>query len=111
MTTPKSTGTAQPRSGGEHTPGPWRVNTDNQQIGDVWSIPADVPVAQAQMIGSLRHPNHEERRANARLIAAVPELLAACKRSLSWLSSYPGGGAVAVYDQVEATIAKAESAQ
>lgn len=62
-----------------HTPGPWMVNKDNDQIGDVWAVNPNIPVAQAQMIGSLRFPDHKQREANTHLIAAAPELLAACK--------------------------------
>ena len=36
------------------------------------------------------------------------ELLEACKRSVNWLASYPGGGATAVLEQVNAAIARVE---
>lgn len=36
-------------------------------------------------------------------------LLAAARRALSWLSSYPGGGAIPAYDELKAAIANAEA--
>ena len=54
------------------TPGPWRVNTDYGQLGDVTSRNGQ-PVAYAQAIlGDTR--THERRKANAHLIAAAPTL-------------------------------------
>lgn len=55
-----------------------------------------------------------EDEANARLIAAAPDLLAALERTLNWLSSYPGGGTLGQdgpYEQARAAIAKATGAQ
>ncbi len=55
----------------------------------------------------------EETRANARLIAAAPELLSALQRTLNWLSGYPGGGTMAPYgpyEQAREAIAKATGA-
>lgn len=40
--------------------------------------------------------------------ARYDSLLAAARRSLSWLSSYPGGGAVGCYDQMRSAIVGAE---
>ena len=51
-----------------------------------------------------------EEQKRARLIAAAPDLLAALERSLNWLSSYHGGGAIGAYDQARAAIAKATGA-
>jgi len=58
------------------TPGPWHVVTENESIGSVEAADGS-SVAQAQMRGSIRLPMNDERRANTRLIAAAPELLAA----------------------------------
>ncbi len=38
-------------------------------------------------------------------------LLEACKRSLSWLTSYPGDGSQDAYNQMRAAIAQAEQAE
>lgn len=48
-------------------------------------------------------------RASAKRTVAAPDLLAACERALTWLSSYPGGGAIGAYDEMRAAIAKAVS--
>lgn len=57
------------------TKGPWRVNDDNDQIGDVWSVPENKPVAMAQITGPVkRREDHSERIANAHLMAAAPDL-------------------------------------
>ena len=60
----------------KHTPGPWKaVNGDNDLSGyfiRILSI-SDAEIAPARAYGD----NKEQRQANARLIAAAPELLAA----------------------------------
>ena len=60
-----------------HTPGPWVV------AGHPWNIKSVEPerlVCSAQFYGALPEPRERaEVEANARLIAAAPELLAACK--------------------------------
>jgi len=61
------------------TPGPWHVVTIDGSIGSV-EAEDDSPIAQAQPRGTLRHPNHDERRANARAIAAFPVVFAALER-------------------------------
>lgn len=66
---------------GGHTPGPWRVGADREQwkwrnvLGG--EQPADFSVAAVPKNLPLR--SLEEGEANARLIAAAPDLLAACK--------------------------------
>jgi len=64
----------------QHTPGPW----SNERI---WDTPASriharvdgIPMALAEVF-TMR--NAGEKEANARLIAAAPDLLAACKAAL-----------------------------
>lgn len=90
----------------KHTPGPWKI--ENVQV---WKSRGDP--AQVRIIGStdnnvggelvadinLGWGNHE---ANARLIAAAPDLLAACKECQGW--SLPCGLAV----MIRAAIARTE---
>lgn len=61
------------------TPGPWHVVTIDGSIGSVEAEDGS-PIAQAQPRGTLRNPNHDERRANARAIAAFPVVFAALER-------------------------------
>lgn len=62
----------------KHTPGPWMVWDVDQSIGTVTTADGEVNIAQAMMVkpaGSKE--GNQERKANTRLIAAAPELLAA----------------------------------
>ena len=62
----------------EHTPGPWRVEGDHLSQKDIVSIDEFVV---AQTVGGLEDG---EEDANARLIAAAPDLLAAAENLISW---------------------------
>jgi hypothetical protein len=61
----------------QHTPGPWTVepydNTDLCGIYRVWEV-------QRRLVGEDEQAIQREELANARLIAAAPELLAALER-------------------------------
>lgn len=92
-----------------HTPGPWHVSTkrplasdDSDEInriefyvfakkGNVATIPTDL----------LLHVN-QDAEANARLIAAAPDLLAACKGAVE------DGDDYRAMKRIKAAIAKAE---
>lgn len=93
----------------EYTPGPWRIGTPppngEQTIGTLNGLMVAVATTGAEM---------EETKANARLIAAAPELLAALietARCLEWHSQHHGVGmdAVAVKN-ARAAIARATGA-
>ena len=66
-----------------HTPGPWRMCGQDRGgciCGIVWSESSDIPVADASLSGhddliDVR-PSESERKANARLIAAAPDMAA-----------------------------------
>lgn len=64
----------------QHTPGPWAID---QNYGSgclhVWSPRREIAVARV----SDDHPRAEDY-ANARLIAAAPDLLAALQQALAW---------------------------
>ena len=89
----------------KHTPGPWET-TGIFVRRNVAVIPkigkADICAVYAD--GEIKR---EEARANARLIAAAPDLLAACKMiasiAVGWQALTPGDIA-----EVHAAIAKAE---
>ena len=77
----------------KHTPGPW------EYLGHAWVQTADdkkTPIANFNFFAATE--------ANARLIAAAPELLEACKVALGII------GFGAEHDQISAAIAKAEGA-
>lgn len=101
-----------------HTPGPWRhcrgSNPDGCICGLVWSIPEDSPVAEAfgeSDEAGVRHPP-EVRAANARLMAAAPELLEACRTALALMEGmeefHDGAEGTDARRAIEAAIAKAE---
>lgn len=71
----------RPFAGGPtgHTPGPWEVSEDDQNGQAVVSSPeTEIATCWHHCVGSLE----KEMRANARLIAAAPELLDACEALL-----------------------------
>jgi hypothetical protein len=88
----------------KHTPGPWFHKTDFGQVGSVETADGDV-IAQAQSLGPL---DHERRNANARLIAAAPDLLAALKLVLEDAREFFPTVSAQAITAAEAAIAKAE---
>jgi hypothetical protein len=78
----------------KHTPGPWRLDTWNG-----WLL-------SAEDVGIVKFDMNRTLLADAKLIAAAPELLAACELALldmdSWQISGPGRKAI------EAAIKKAK---
>ena len=89
-----------------HTPGPWLKDAGSIyakcQLNDE-GMSTQSPLAEV----TSDEDNDPYYHGNCDLIAAAPELLEALQRTLSWLSSYPGGGAHGCYDQARAAIAKA----
>ena len=82
----------------KHTPGPWKVRDSDPLVviapdpddpRDPWSI------AKAYMAAGYSEGD-EESHANAKLIAAAPELLAACEQLESFIGIMFGRGADAV---------------
>lgn len=69
----------------EHTKGPWRVADEGWGPGHIFGqYPA------SSLIATIENLHIEEAEANARLIAACPELLEACKLVLANLEPlYP----------------------
>jgi len=77
----------------EHTPGPWYY-----AFGAVWKDPDAKTFRIAKMDRDTPETWPPERDANARLIAAAPELLEALKELVRWMdvnnhSHTPKGGA------------------
>ena len=79
----------------KHTPGPWhvangvQVRSKRDQIAKVWMM------------------RNGEGNANARLIAAAPELYEALSGTLDWLASYPGFASEAAWLNAHTALAKA----
>ena len=96
-----------------HTPGPWEVAADDRNgQAVVRAEHNEVATCWHHCVGSIE----KEMRANARLIAAAPELLAAATLGLkvaeSWIHDQLDGtkflaDALAELDSVRAAIAKA----
>jgi hypothetical protein len=93
----------------EHTPGPWVHEPECAYGWDIRNHDDTVWIGQAHNAHEKHHgfPSDKEGAANARLMAAAPELLKALEDTLSWLTSYPGGGTNHVYDKARIAIAKA----
>ena len=69
-----------------HTPGPWVVRTIDQSLATVETQDGEYIICNAaQLRGDDWKTEHSERKANARLIAAAPDLLAALQRIVAAL--------------------------
>lgn len=94
----------------KHTEGPWELNVGKQRITVCGKLAEEnngirLKYPRHRLIGEL-FGSDEEGLANARLIAAAPELLEACKRGLDWMRNE----GVGLDDQIfiKQAIAKAE---
>lgn len=70
----------------QHTPGPWNIGTKNG--ARVWSENGETLIADANASESLRK---EIKKANARLIAAAPDLLEALESAWLWMENQADG--------------------
>lgn len=95
-----------------HTPTPWNIEQGQGYHLGHWVItaegmPAHTPVAHVQQTCG-----PEEAYPDAIFIItacnAHEELVTTLKGCLSWLSSYPGGGAMTQYDKVRKLLATIE---
>lgn len=70
----------------EHTPGPWAAEKVNERKIRQWSIRAQgaAPVISYELATLSGHDPVRDK-ANARLIAAAPELLEALRQAAMWL--------------------------
>jgi hypothetical protein len=83
-----------------HTPGPWYVGETNTDNGKIYSH-EKMPFIATAFQGTVWSP--KEWKANAKLIAAAPELLEACRQALFAIPTTH-----AAFETVRAAIAKAE---
>src|SRR5271156_2276630 len=91
---------AQLKSGSHTTPGPWDIATDSYGVERIWAGEYDVACCQGD--GSI---DKEHRTANARLIAAAPDLLEALRVLLSVTNPHARNKAAS--DKAIAALAKA----
>jgi len=103
-----------------HTPGTWTVLPEEPEM-DYIRIRGQCLGARYK-IANVMSPSYKgvneselvETMANARLIAAAPDLLKALQRTLNWLSSYQGEAALGPsgpYEQARSAIAAATGVQ
>ena len=93
----------------KHTPGPWHqarfTNMGHDHTLATVVGPDNEPIAHTFSISR----SHEERLANARSIAALPDLLAACEGLVDWVDPNEAmGGLHRQIDDARAAIAKAK---
>jgi len=92
----------------KHTPGPWAVRTIDQSLATVETQDGEYNICTAaQLRGDDWQTEHAERKANARLIAAAPELLEA----LQFVMTASGEQLGTAFEQAQAAIAKATGEQ
>lgn len=105
----------------KHTPGPWqihRVNSDDVFILENRKARNEPVFGYNRKIAEMPHwsdENYNEKMANARLIVAAPDLLAAAKHAVEFFhgmhSGEPGDATyekIHAYQSIVAAIAKAE---
>lgn len=86
----------------QHTPGPWKVTAnDGWHSSPIVIVNCEESIAQASPIGSV-----EEQSANAKLIAAAPELLEALQAIME-LPAHEPARIVLLIPQIKAAIEKA----
>lgn len=85
---------------GMHTPGPWSTKPRIFSVDN-----HDILAGDDEWIAKVFHVSDGEGKANARLIAAAPEMLDDLKACVSVLR---GHGDHQIADMIEKTIAKAE---
>ena len=101
----------------KHTPGPWEASADCMEISPSSGPKSHVELARIVGPGEgSSYYSYDEATANARLIAAAPELLAACKAAVNALRSCQWGNCsprqvksiANAAEAAEAAISKAE---
>lgn len=102
-----------------HTPTPWTIgqyqreidaNGEDVLVTGIYSSAEGVKVAKMEVWTGEEY--RRESDANAEFVVtacnAHEEVVATLKGCLSWLSSYPGGGAMTQYDKVRTLLAAIE---
>lgn len=94
------------RENAKHTPGPWR--TKREGFSTIY-VEAPIGGGWVQEIAACGPTNDgsAQQEANARLIAAAPEMLEALRNICDEQDAQQGYASLAAYDQARAIIAKA----
>ena len=80
----------------KHTPGPWEIE-EHYHFGYRW-ISGPQHSQLAQVVWCMEDEDRSpECEANARLIAAAPDLLAACEAAFEWVNSLDEFGVLSRY--------------
>jgi len=90
-----------------HTKGPWRVEGRFRVVRDT-DGPLPRIIVDSTISGECRDDENEADAANARLISAAPDLLEACKYTLSVLTGERCADPPEVEDMLREAIVKAE---
>lgn len=101
----------------KHTPGPWEVGqagTGNVYVPSILHKSANPKPGPGLLVRTIAtmciHGPEDENESNARLIAAAPELLEACKMAVEELGPNSSGDRCwDAFEKLLAAIAKAES--
>ncbi len=92
----------------KHTPGPWNT-IKRDRLTEIRPACSPLPVVNWQGFDDSNRPL-DEHRANARLIAAAPDLLEVCRKTLEALNDWNDGGQPAellkLIQPINAAIAK-----
>lgn len=90
---------------GKHTKGPWVVKAKHKMSGC-----HDILYEDKYILATIKHGINiiREGEANARLIAAGPEILEACREALTYLDKSKSGG-ISLREQLNQAITKATS--
>lgn len=89
--------------GTKHTPGPWKLERHGKGHG--YDVVGGGPEPET-VVYDVRNTRHEQALANARLIAAAPDLLAALKDVL-----FATKGSSGILDRAREAVAKAEGSR
>jgi hypothetical protein len=95
----------------EHTPGPWKTDRNNVHLGQIATIHHCVGNDWVEVWSPDWPDDEETQEANARLIAAAPELLTALEALVSDSMASDFNEHWQSFRQAEAAIAKAKGEQ
>lgn len=101
----------------QHTPGPWRSSVEREPgiFAQSYRITANDAMGYERMIARQPTGLGADDEANAHLIAAAPDLLAACRAAEAWIVQMERSGAITQTREpiatLRAAIAKTEGGQ